>query len=112
VSDNRVLRNIFGPKREEVTGGWRRLHNEELRNLYVSPNIIRVIKSRRIKWAELVARLKEMRNLYKILVEKSERKRQLGRPRSRWEDNIKMYLREVCWEKMDWTIWFRIRRSA
>jgi hypothetical protein len=89
--ENRVLR-IFGPKREEVAGGWRRLHNEELRNLYASPNIIREIKSRRIRRGH-VAHTEEMRNAYNILVGKPERKRSLGRPRSRWEDNTGMYLR-------------------
>jgi hypothetical protein len=74
VSENRVLRRIFGPKREEVAGGWRRLHNEELLNLYTSPNIIRVIRSRRMRWAGHVARTEEMRNLYKVLVRKPEGK--------------------------------------
>jgi hypothetical protein len=71
--ENRVLRRIFGPKKEEVAGGWRRLHNEELHNLYTSPNIIRVIKSRRVRWAGPVARMREMRNSYRILVRKPER---------------------------------------
>jgi hypothetical protein len=78
-----VLRRIFGPKRDEVTGGWRKLHNEELHNLYSSPNIIRVIKSRRMRWAGNLARMREKRNPYKILVGKPEGKRLLGRPKRR-----------------------------
>jgi hypothetical protein len=83
VFENRVLRGIFGPKREEVAGGWRRLHNEELHNLYASPNIIRVIKSRRMKWARHVARMIQRRSAYIIFVGTPERKRPLGRPRRR-----------------------------
>jgi hypothetical protein len=90
VFENRVLRRIFGPKRDEVTGEWRKLHNEELQNLYSSPNIIRTIKSRRMRWAGHVARMGEKRNSYRILVEKPEGRRPLGRPRRRWMDNIKM----------------------
>jgi hypothetical protein len=88
VYENTALRRIFGPKREEVVGGSRRLHNEEINNLYTSPNIIRVIKSRRMRWAGHVACIGEMRNAYKILVGRPEGKRLLGRLRSRWEDNI------------------------
>jgi hypothetical protein len=90
VFKNRVLRRIFGSKREEVAGGWRRLHNEELRNLCASPNVIRVIKSRRMRWAEHVARISEVRNIYIyiILVRKPEGKRPFGRHRYRYEDNI------------------------
>jgi hypothetical protein len=95
VFENRVLRRIFGPKRDEVTRGWRKLHNEELHNLYSSPSIIRVIKSRRMRWAGHVARMGERRNAYRILVVKPEGKRPLGRPRRRWVDNIKMDLREI-----------------
>jgi hypothetical protein len=95
VSENRVLRGIFGPKRAEVTGGWRKLHNEELHNLYSSPSIIRMIKSRRIRWAEYVARMGEMWNAYRILVGKPEGRRPLGRPRRRWVDNTKLDLREI-----------------
>jgi hypothetical protein len=80
VFENRVLRRIFGPKREEVTGEWRKLHNEELHNLYSSPNIIRMIKSRRMRWAGQVARMGEKRNAYRILVGKPEGRRPLGRP--------------------------------
>jgi hypothetical protein len=92
VFENRVLRRIFGPKREEVTGEWRRLHNEELNDLYSSPNIIRVIKSRRMRLAGHVTRMGEGRGAYRILVERPEGRRPLGRPRLRWEDNIKMDL--------------------
>jgi hypothetical protein len=86
----------------EVTGGWRKLHNEELHNLYSSPSIIRVIKSRRMRWAEHAARMGEKRNAYRILVGKPERKRPLGRPRCRWVDNIKMDLRKIVLDDMDW----------
>jgi len=84
VFENRVLRRIFGPKRDEVTGEWRKLHNEELHNLYSSPDIIRQVKSRRMRWAGHVARMGEERKVYKVLVGKSEGKRPLGRPRRRW----------------------------
>jgi hypothetical protein len=97
VFENRVLRRIFGPKRDGVTGEWRRLHNEELNHLYSSPNIIRVIKSRRMKWAGRVARMGEGRGAYRILVGRPEGRRPLGRPSSRWEDNIKIDLQEVGW---------------
>jgi hypothetical protein len=92
VFENRVLRRIFGPKRDELRGEWRKLHNEELHNLYFSPNIIRMIKSRRMRWAGHVARMG--RTAYRILVGKSEGKRPLGRPR-RWVDNIKIDLRQA-----------------
>jgi hypothetical protein len=92
VFDNRVLRRIFGPKREEITGEWRRLHNEELNDLYSSPNIIWVIKSRRVKWAGHIACMGEGRGAYRILVGRPEGRRPLGRPRHGWEDNIKMDL--------------------
>jgi hypothetical protein len=83
VFENRVPRRIFGPKRNEVTGEWRKLHNEELHNLYSSPDIIRQVKSRQMRWAGHVARMGEERKLYKVLVGKPEGKRPLGRPRSR-----------------------------
>jgi hypothetical protein len=95
--ENRVLRRIFGPKRDEATGEWRGLHNEELNDLYSSPNIIQVIKSRRMRWAGYVARMGEKRGGYRILVGRPEGRRPLGRPRRRWEDNIKMGLEEVGW---------------
>ena len=95
VFENRVLRRIFGPMRDEVTGEWRKLHNEEINGLYSSPNIVRVIKSRRIRWLGHVARLGERRGVYRILVGKPEGKRPLGRSRRRWEDNIMMDLQEV-----------------
>jgi hypothetical protein len=96
-----VLRRIFEPKRDEIIGGWRKLHNEELHNLYWSPSIIRMIKSRRMRWAGHVAWIGEKRNAYRILVRKPEGKRPLGRPRRRWEDNIKMDLREIVWGGVD-----------
>jgi hypothetical protein len=97
-----VLRRIFGPNRDEVTGVWRKLHNEELHNLYTSPNILRAIKSRRIRWAGYVACMWERKSLYNVLVGKPERKILLGRPRSRCEDNIKTDLHEVGFRDMDW----------
>jgi len=100
--ENMVLRRIFGPRRDEVTGEWRRLHNEELNDLYTSPNIVRVIKSRRMWWAEHVARIGEERGVYRVLVGKPEGKKQLGRPRRRWVDNIMMDLQEVGCGYMDW----------
>jgi hypothetical protein len=101
VFENKVLR-IFGPNREEVIGGSRKLHNEELHNLYTFPNIIRTIKSRRMKWAGHVARMGEKRNAYRILVGKPEGKRPLGRTRYWWVDNIKMDFRELEWDDVDW----------
>jgi hypothetical protein len=92
---------MFGPKMEEVAGGWRRLHNEVLHNLYASPDIIKVIKSRRMRWARHVACPEEMGNAYKILIGKPEGKRQLERSRRRWEDIIRMELREIGWESVD-----------
>jgi len=102
VFKNRVLRKIFGPRRDEVTGEWRRLHNEELNNLYSSPNIVRVIKSRRMRWAGHVARKGEERGVYRVFVGKPEGKRPLRRPRRRWMDNIRMDLQEVGCGYMDW----------
>jgi hypothetical protein len=95
VFENRVLRKIFGPKKYEVTGEWRRLHNKELYALYSSPNIIRMIKSRRLRWAGHVARMGQRRDACWVLEGKPEGKKTLGRPRHRWEDNIIMDLREV-----------------
>jgi hypothetical protein len=102
VFENRVLRRIFGPKKDEVTGEWRKLHKEELRDLYCSPSIIRIIKSRRMRWMGHVARMGEKRNAYRLLVGKPEGKRPLGRPRRRWVDNIRMDLGEVGWGGVDW----------
>jgi hypothetical protein len=99
VFENRVLRRIFGLKRDEVTEEWRKLHNEELRDLYSSPSIIRIIKS--MRWAGHVARMGEKRNAYKLLVGKPEGKRPLGRPRRRWVD-IRTDLGEVGWSDVDW----------
>ena len=102
VFDNRVLRGILGPERDEVTGEWRKLHNEELNDRYCSPNILRVIKSRRMKWAGHVECMREGRGMYRVLVGKPERNRQQGRLRRRREDNIKMDLREVGCSGKDW----------
>jgi hypothetical protein len=99
--DNIVLRKIFGPKKEE-DGSWRKLHNYELHNLYSSPNIVRVIKSRRMKWAGHVARIREGRGVNRLLVGRPEGKRPLGRPRCKWEDNIKMDLREIGIDGVNW----------
>jgi hypothetical protein len=98
VFENRVLRRIVRSKRDEMTGGLRKLHNDELHNLYCSPSIIRMIKSRRMGWAGHVAQVVEKRNTYRILVGK----RPLGSPRRRWVDHIKMSLREIGWDGMDW----------
>jgi hypothetical protein len=101
VFENRVWRRIFGPTRDEVTGGWRKLHNEEFHDLYSSPCIIRIIKARRVRWAGHVARIGKNRNAYRLLVGKPERRRSLGRPRRRWFDNIRMDLVEVGWSDVD-----------
>jgi len=97
-----VLKRIFGPRRDEVTGEWRRLHNEELNDLYCSPNIVQVIKWRRMRWAGHAARMGEERGVYRFLVGKLEGRRPLGRPRLRWVDNIRMDLQEVGCGYMDW----------
>ena len=102
VFENRVLRRIFGPKREEVTRECRKLHNEELNDLYSSPNIVRVIKSGRMRWVGNVANMGESGGVHRVLLGKPEGKRPLGRPRHRWEDNIKMDLQEVGCGVMDW----------
>jgi hypothetical protein len=94
VFENRVLRRIFGPKRKEDRS-WRKLHNDELHSLYSSPNIVRAIKSRRMRWADHVALMGKVRGVYRVLVGRPEYKRPLERPRRRWENNIKMDIREL-----------------
>jgi hypothetical protein len=103
VLKNRVLRRIFGAKRDEVTEEWRKLHNEELHILYLFPHIIRQIKSRRMRWAGHVARMgEERKKVNRVLVGNPKGKRQLGRPRRRWEDGIRMYLKETGWGSVGW----------
>jgi hypothetical protein len=102
VFENRVLRRIFVPKRDEVTGEWRKFHNEELHNLYSSPDIIRQVKPRRMRWVGHVERMGEERKVYKVLVGKTEGKRPFGRPRRRWEDGVRMDLREIGLGGVDW----------
>jgi len=102
VFENRVLRKVFGPKRDEVTWEWRKLHNEELSDLHSLLNIMRVVKSRRMRWAGHVARMGKGRGVHRFLVGKPEGKRPLGRPRRRWEDNIKMDLQKVGGSCGDW----------
>jgi hypothetical protein len=98
--ENRVLR-IFGPKREEDVS-WRKLHNDELHSLCCSPNIVRVIKARGLRWAGHVARMGEGRGVYRFLVGKPGGKRPLGRPRRRWDDNLKLDLREIGIDGANW----------
>ena len=102
--ENKVLREMFWLKRDKVTGEWRKLHNEELNDLYSSPNNVRVIKSRRMRWAGHVVRMGYMRGVYRVLVGKPEGKGPLGRPRHKWDDNIKMDLQEVGYGGMDWIV--------
>jgi hypothetical protein len=102
VFENMVLRRIFGPKRDEVMGEWRKLDNEEVHNLYSSPDFIRQVKSRRMRWAGHVARMGEERKVYKVLVERPKGKRPLGRTRRRWEGGIRMDLREIGLAGVDW----------
>jgi len=99
-----VLRRIFEPRRDEVTGEWRRLHNEELNDMYSSPKIVRVTKSRRMRLAGHVARMGEERGVYRVLLGKLEGRRPLGRPRHRWVDNIRLDLQEMGWGYMDWIL--------
>jgi hypothetical protein len=94
---------IFGPKKDGMTGGWRKLHNEELHNLYSSPSIIRIIKTRKMRYVEHVAGMEEKRNVYRLLVGRPEGKRPLGRPRRRWMNNIKMDLLDIRLSVVDWT---------
>jgi hypothetical protein len=101
VFENRVLRKIFGPKRGEDKS-WRKLHNDELHSLYSSPNIVMAIKSRRMRWAEHVACMGEGRGIYRVLVGRPKSKRPLGRPRHRWENNIKLDLREIGINGVNW----------
>jgi hypothetical protein len=108
VLENRVLRRTFGPKTDEATGEWRRLHNKELNDLYSSPNIIRVIKSRRMRWVGHVARMGEKRGAYRILVGRPKGRRPLGRPRRRWKDNTKMDLQDVGEGALTGLKWLRI----
>jgi len=107
VTKTQNINNLYRPKRDEVTREWRKLHNEELRDLYSLPSIVRVVKSRRMRWAGHVARMGEGRGVHRVLVGKLEGKRPLGRPRCRWEDNIKMDLREVGGLETGWS-WLRI----
>ena len=100
--ENKVLRKIIGSKRDEIKGEWRKLHNVELHTSYSSPNIIRNLKSGRLRWAGHVARMEQSRNAYRVLVGNPEWKRPLGRPSRRWEDNIKTDLREVGCDPGDW----------
>jgi hypothetical protein len=102
VFENRVLKRVFGRKRDVVTGERRKLHNEEMNDLYTLPNIVRVVKSRRMRWAGHVARMGENSGVQRVLVGKPEGKRPLGRPRRRWEDNIKMDLQEFGGSRGDW----------
>jgi hypothetical protein len=108
VFENRVLRRIFGPTRDEVTGEWRKLYNMELHNLYLSPDIIRQTKSKKMRWSGHVARMGEGRNLYRVLVGKPEGRRPLGRLRLRWEFGIKMDLEEIGWGVWSGFTWLRI----
>jgi hypothetical protein len=100
VFENRVLRRIFGPKRDEIIGGWRKLHNEELHNLYSSPNIIIMIKSSRIRWVRLVTCVVEKLKTYRAFVGKLKGNRRLGGPRYKGKDNVKMD-REIGWSGMN-----------
>ena len=102
VFENLVLRRIFGPKREEVTGEWRKLHNEELSDLYCSPHIVQVLKSRGMRWEGACSTYGEGRGVYRSFLGKPEGKRPLGRPRRRWGNNIKMDLQEVGGGCGDW----------
>ena len=111
VFESMVLRRVFGHKRDEVTEEWRKLHKEKLRDFYSLPNIVRVVKSRRMRWAGHVARIGEGRGVHRVLVGKTEGKRPLGRPRRRWEDNIKMDLREVGGVETGLS-WLRIRTDG
>ena len=108
VFENRVLRRIFGSKRDKVTGEWRKLHNEELNDLHCSSDIVRVIKCRRIRWAGHIEHMGEIRSVQRISVGRSEGKGTLGRPRRRWENDIKMDLQEVGCGSWTGSSWLRI----
>jgi hypothetical protein len=112
--EKRVLKRTFWPKGNEVTGGWRKLPNEELHDLYSSPSIIRIIKSRRMRWAEHVTGMGEKRNVYRLLVGKPQGKRPLRKSRSRCMDNIKIHIVEIGWGWVGWTglVWLRIGTSG
>jgi hypothetical protein len=112
VFENRVLRRILGPKRNEVTGEWRKLHNEKLNDLYSSPHILQAIKSRRMRWVGHVVRMGERRAVCRVLVGKHEGKKPLGRPRHRKEDDIKMNLQEVGCGNLIGLSWLRIRTGG
>jgi len=114
VSENRVLRRIFGPKRNNITGEWRKLHTEELYDLYSSPNIVWVIKSRRMRWVGCVACMWEWRGIYRVLVGKPKGKRPLGRPRHAWEDNIKMGFGGMDWmdQAQDRDSWWALMNAV
>jgi hypothetical protein len=102
VFENRVLRRIFGPTKDEVTREWRKLHNEEPHDLYSSPSVMRIMKSQRMRWAGHIARIGEKKNEYRLLVGKPEGKGPLEGPRRRWLDNIRLYLVEVGWGDVEW----------
>ena len=112
VYEDSVLRKIFGSKSDEVKGKWRKLHNEELNDLYSSPNIVGVTHSRRMRWSGHVARMGEGRGVYRFSVGKPERKKPLGRPRRRWEGNIKMDLQEVGYGVWTGSGWLRIGKGG
>jgi hypothetical protein len=109
VFENWVLRRKFGPKRDDVTGGWRKLHNEEVNDVYFSPNIIQAVRSRRMRCTGHMAHAVERRGAYRVLVRRPEGKRPLRRPRRRWKNNIKLYLQEVGWGDMDWMYLAEVR---
>jgi hypothetical protein len=100
--ENRVLRRIYVPKRDEVTGGWRKLHNNKLHDLYHLPSIIRIVSYGRMRWVGHVAEMGEKRPAYRLLAGKLEGKRQLGRPRSMWVDNIQLDMAKIGWSGVDW----------